>query len=252
MPPPLNITGQKLGSLLVIRKASNAPRGGEWLCRCDCGREEIFPARRLPYTEGNLKRSDVAKACSVCTHTRVCKVCGKNFFSRTVRACCSDECRNKLTRKIQLKHYHEVKKVKFPDLHTLKRQKIKADPTKLEKLKAYEKARAKKRWVKIKTDEVLHSKENKKSREWYAANAERVNEERRRYFIAMTPEEYLAHRTKAKRYYEYYINKMKETDPEKYKEFIRKKKENCREYKRRMALSKLTALSNTLLKRSKK
>ncbi len=40
--PPMDMLGRKIGRLTVVKKLGKRPNGGgqEWLCHCDCGRED--------------------------------------------------------------------------------------------------------------------------------------------------------------------------------------------------------------------
>lgn len=40
--PPMDMLGQKIGRLTVVKKLGKRPNGGgqEWLCHCDCGRDD--------------------------------------------------------------------------------------------------------------------------------------------------------------------------------------------------------------------
>lgn len=46
--PPLDLTGQRFGRLLVLSRAENASGGGtRWHCRCDCGTIKAIRGRDL-------------------------------------------------------------------------------------------------------------------------------------------------------------------------------------------------------------
>lgn len=47
MPAPIDITGQRFGRLTAIRLMGKGSCGREWLCRCDCGKEVVFPQIKL-------------------------------------------------------------------------------------------------------------------------------------------------------------------------------------------------------------
>ncbi len=49
MPAALDLTGQRFGRLVVIRRDETAPRGAglHWVCRCDCGREMVARGSNL-------------------------------------------------------------------------------------------------------------------------------------------------------------------------------------------------------------
>lgn len=49
MPAPVDLTGQRFGRLVVVRRDETAPRGAglHWVCRCDCGREAVVRSNLL-------------------------------------------------------------------------------------------------------------------------------------------------------------------------------------------------------------
>lgn len=52
----IDLTGQRFGRYVVLRRAENTPSGGtRWVCRCDCGNERIVTAAHL--------RSGHSKSC---------------------------------------------------------------------------------------------------------------------------------------------------------------------------------------------
>ncbi len=48
-----DITGQRFGRLLVIKRSENVKSRATWICRCDCGSETIVPTNSL--NRGNTK-----------------------------------------------------------------------------------------------------------------------------------------------------------------------------------------------------
>lgn len=47
MPPLKDLTGQRFGKLVVIRRAENIHRKAAWLCKCDCGNEKVVQSWNL-------------------------------------------------------------------------------------------------------------------------------------------------------------------------------------------------------------
>lgn len=47
MPRAIDITGQRFGKLVVIRRAPSRSGRAYWLCRCDCGNEKEIAAGNL-------------------------------------------------------------------------------------------------------------------------------------------------------------------------------------------------------------
>jgi len=69
MPPPLDLTGQTFGRLVVVQRMPGRPR--RWLCRCDCGRQLELAARQLSYR----------RSCGNCP-AAPCRVCDGKVVSR--------------------------------------------------------------------------------------------------------------------------------------------------------------------------
>lgn len=40
MPAPLNITGQRFGKLIALKKVDSRKGNTYWLCQCDCGNQK--------------------------------------------------------------------------------------------------------------------------------------------------------------------------------------------------------------------
>ncbi len=47
MPKALDITGQRFGKLVVLRRAPKLGRSTAWLCQCDCGRQKAIRTHNL-------------------------------------------------------------------------------------------------------------------------------------------------------------------------------------------------------------
>jgi len=47
MPPKINLTGQRLGRLVVVRQVENRGKNIRWECRCDCGNTRITSSSNL-------------------------------------------------------------------------------------------------------------------------------------------------------------------------------------------------------------
>ncbi|MGG0718677.1 hypothetical protein ABE096_13930 [Robertmurraya massiliosenegalensis] len=48
-----DLTGNRFGRLLVIKRVENIDKGSRWLCKCDCGNEKVI--RRTHLMSGNTK-----------------------------------------------------------------------------------------------------------------------------------------------------------------------------------------------------
>lgn len=47
MPAPIDITGQRFGSLVAVKVSGKGTDGRKWLCRCDCGNEVVVSQIKL-------------------------------------------------------------------------------------------------------------------------------------------------------------------------------------------------------------
>lgn len=71
MPKLVDLTGQRFGRLLVLRRAENIGRQTAWLCKCDCGNEKAVPYWNL--VSGQTKScgclvKEVSAKNAKCTH----------------------------------------------------------------------------------------------------------------------------------------------------------------------------------------
>lgn len=266
MPPPLDLTGRRFGKLLVVARAEGKTRGGYWLCRCDCGREEIIPAWRLPYSDYIVQsRRDTLEACQVCTYTIPCKQCGAPFLSSKGSRYCSDACRKLARQEIDLRSYHEVRKVKDPDFnkkrHQQRLQKIADDPQAMAAWKQREAEYSKAKRQRLNSNPALKEKVNQRARERYIAKAEEVQARRRQRqaerLAAMTPEEreaWLANRRqKNTAWRRIHLTTMRQEQPDKYRQYLDQFNTYKRQiWRRQRALNELNRIAAELEKRSKK
>lgn len=105
MPARLDIVGRRFGSLLVLAPdPATTDRGSSrgWIVRCDCGRDEIYPQRRLTRRNG---RHEPVRACSGC-EAPMCVVCGAKLPSRTPTRVCGMECRTARARATWRGYYY--------------------------------------------------------------------------------------------------------------------------------------------------
>lgn len=101
MPKARDITGQRFGRLVAIRRAGrNKSRQTLWLCRCDCGGEKIASIGDLSkgcVASCDCLRRDVATATLqvIGQHGSICRICGGNIPASPGRhrTLCSDECK---------------------------------------------------------------------------------------------------------------------------------------------------------------
>ncbi|QVY60931.1 hypothetical protein [Cytobacillus gottheilii] len=48
-----DLTGERFGRLVVVKRVENIDKGSRWLCKCDCGIEKVI--RRVHLANGNTK-----------------------------------------------------------------------------------------------------------------------------------------------------------------------------------------------------
>lgn len=53
MPKPIDLTGERFGRLVAIKRAEQRGRYTTWLCRCDCGKEVVV--RTINLRSGNSR-----------------------------------------------------------------------------------------------------------------------------------------------------------------------------------------------------
>lgn len=188
MPPPLDITGQRWGKLVALSRApdllsaSGKSRRVAWLCRCDCGREEIFPAKRLPYCPSNAARKDVATCCSKCRSQRICTVCSKPFESERYRATCSDACALINRRAIDMACYYrkiEIDPTYNQKIRSARNARAAVDPEYKERLRSQQAAQDARKRERIRSNPELAQKERDAYRARYAENAANIHARRR-------------------------------------------------------------------------
>jgi hypothetical protein len=71
MPPPLNLTGQRFGSLVALARAGQDNFGAWiWACQCDCG--------RVVQVRGSTLRAGRTSACASCATSRANRTHGQS------------------------------------------------------------------------------------------------------------------------------------------------------------------------------
>lgn len=94
----VDITGQRFGKLIVIKRADSDQCGNaKWLCRCDCGNE--VTARGLDLRKGDRKSCGCARRRSS-VEERYCEYCGAplSFYNKRF---CSHSCKAKANRGVE-------------------------------------------------------------------------------------------------------------------------------------------------------
>lgn len=258
--PPLDLTSQRFGKLLVLRAGapivsnSGTTQRKSWVCICDCGREETLPARRIPYCPSNERRSDAALSCAHCRSQRVCAECGKSFESVLFRACCSDACHLTHQRGKYLDDYY--RRVARDPMFNKKRGAVQrarkeVDPEFSKKLIMWAVARGEHRKILLLTDPNYRDKTNTLARERYAEQSREIQarrqERRAEKLAAMTDIEFDIWQEKQRDIWRRYAQKYRSTP-----EIRTRYNENMRRYLQKQALVRLAAIGENLINRNKR
>lgn len=96
MPTALDITGQRFGRLVALKKAPSRNGSTYWLCQCDCGNQKEIKT-------GNLTRGATKSCGCICGTTRktkekYCLNCGKELHKGQYKYC-SNACQQEYKRK---------------------------------------------------------------------------------------------------------------------------------------------------------
>lgn len=95
-----DLIGRRAGRLEIVGVIVLAGKNTIVRCRCDCGRVEDYPNRRLIAAPPRGIRG-----CSMC-EGRACAICGA-IIPRSTRVTCSPECGAEAKRRYQLRYYHQ-------------------------------------------------------------------------------------------------------------------------------------------------
>lgn len=87
MPPPVELSGQRFGRLLVLGRAPHMNGRTAWLCRCDCGQDTTVLTQRLCSARDDNPRA--VRACETC-RSRACQECGKLYLRPGSTATCGN------------------------------------------------------------------------------------------------------------------------------------------------------------------
>lgn len=96
MPNALDITGQRFGRLVALKKAPSRNGSTYWLCQCDCGNQKEIKT-------GNLTRGATKSCGCICGTTgkikeKYCLNCGKKLYKGQYKYC-SNACQQEYKRK---------------------------------------------------------------------------------------------------------------------------------------------------------
>ncbi|GLS13594.1 hypothetical protein [Hydrogenophaga electricum] len=257
MPPPLDLRGRRFGKLLVVDKAPDVLSASgktsyrAWLVQCDCGRQEVVMAQRLPHCASNRARKDVIEACSHCRAQRTCEVCGRWFESALFRATCSDACALLQKRANNMAYHHRkvaVDPEHYKRIHAERAARAAADTEFALRLRAQQSEQGKRKRERLKADPHRYARTLERARERYAADPfaqAKKRAARDARMAAMTPEQYAAWSERARESWRRSANKVRSTPEgrQRYRDYMR-------EYMRQQALRGLVAAGDELIKRS--
>jgi hypothetical protein len=80
MPKAIDITNQRFGELIAIKKVESQKKKTRWLCKCDCGNETIVQTTHLKsgaitscgcqrHNNPNISKHKIEKECALCGKT---------------------------------------------------------------------------------------------------------------------------------------------------------------------------------------
>ena len=99
MPAPLNLVGERYGTLTVLARVRGTPT--RWLCRCDCGGEDTVAGPRLRAEPVDRRRITTCVAC----RSRRCAVCGATYLrAGSGQTCGTVSCRLIYRRSVNEEH----------------------------------------------------------------------------------------------------------------------------------------------------
>lgn len=188
MPPPLDITGERFGSLIALCQAPREENGQSrrWVCLCDCGAQTIVPLNRLRVPDDNPRS---VRACETC-RSKPCSICGELFLKAGRAATCgSQECRAE-NRRIIGRAYVAMLESAAPE--TLKQwrkasyARVRENPVSLAARRESVNASQRRRTANLTEDERDRRREY--NRAYYSENREKIREHYTEWFSALPPE----------------------------------------------------------------
>lgn len=98
MPAPLNITGQRFGKLVALKKVESRKGNTYWLCQCDCGNQKEIQTSHLT--------SGLTKSCGCLNKSEkpkeeFCLNCGTKLHKGQYKYCCF-KCQREYQRNIYI------------------------------------------------------------------------------------------------------------------------------------------------------
>jgi hypothetical protein len=180
--------GRRFGDLVIVEARERATWGGKtlptYLCRCDCGNEQVVHHYRLH----GAKQRSLIRACDECRYRRECVVCGATFRSVQYKTSCSPACLKEYKRLKDLESYYR-RAAADPDFnrraYERAKQALAADPQRAAEYRQKEIARSRRRRAAMTPEQ--REQERSWRREHYRANAEAILAKRKERVAAMPP-----------------------------------------------------------------
>jgi len=246
MPGPSNLVGQRFGKLVVLSAHGRGKFGHvttAWLCQCDCGRQEVY-AQPMLISRG-------VQACRLCRQP-ACVVCGRTVpLDRGRKNTCSATCETHKNRSTWLNHYYG-KIAADPEFNRRRHQRVlerlQSDPQAWVEYQEGQRAIRKQRWTETVSDPEKLQAQRLKMREWYARNAERVQQQRRTRLATMDAETHARWMDRVRELGKQYRRRWRaelKSNPEKHQKYL----DLMREYRRQRALRSLAGVGDQLIDR---
>lgn len=115
MVAPLDLTGRRFGSLVVLARGPKVKWGrwqSSWHCRCDCGAIITVPQQRLPHRDSIPEHHRIT-ACDAC-RSKPCLICGTAIPPSSSAVTCSIDCRAEHRRQ-QFTEWYQAKRTTDPE-----------------------------------------------------------------------------------------------------------------------------------------
>ena len=234
--------GSQFGSLTIIGESGTVQYGGRqvksYICRCNCGREEILPLNKL------LKRFKKNQGCDTCVRGP-CIICGKPVpDSRPRSNTCCEQCEQDKLHSIQLLHY--AKRSAEPGFNQSRHEARKRREVQNPALRARRLETARK----IARRPEVKERKRKFFRAYYSEMKAEIQFARRVYFDSLPPDEQERIREKRRDYDREYKRKFREwlrANPDLHEQYKAQLREKEAERQRRQVLADLLTQSQKLL-----
>lgn len=243
MPAPIDLTGASLGRLVVLGIVSGIHRNPRhWRVRCECGREEIYPQRRLTQ---NRPRRPAVRACTMCDAPE-CLECGRPIpDGRSSKRTCGSICALAHKRSRWRAYYRRSTADPARKERILARRRLERAALSPEEARSLDRRRISRRRELEQADPAMAEKRRQRARIRYAMRAEETQRRRREYLDVLTPDQLARWMDRAASYGRAYARRRREeirSDPEAHRAYL----DLMAEYRRRRSLAMLWAESASL------